>query len=243
MPRKPTQPSLADLNAADGGVAAVDRALSLLAVFTADEPTLGLTELSDRTKMYKSTVLRLLASLEHAGLVSRTSEGLYGLGPGVARLHHVYSATFSLGDVVMPILRRLVKQTRESAAYYVPQGDKRVCLFRVDSPQPVRDHQTVGDVLPLDRGAGGRVLSAYLGGRSAAHKQIRRDQSVVVSADRVPQVAGIGAPVFGADGMVIAALTCSMPSERLDRTFEPLVRHAARAITEAMGHSYPPAEK
>jgi DNA-binding IclR family transcriptional regulator len=243
MPRKPTQPSIADLNAADGGVAAVDRALSLLSAFTRDTPTLSLMDLAASTQMYKSTVLRLLASLEHAGLVVRTGDGLYGLGPSVARLNHVYATTFSLSDIVMPVLRNLVRQTAESAAYYVLQGDKRVCLYRVDSPQPVRDHQTVGDVLPLDRGAGGRVLSAYLGGKGAMYKQIRRDQSVVVTGDRVPQVAGISAPVFAADGQVSAALTCSMPSERLNRAFEPVVRRSARDITEALGGLYPTPEK
>ncbi|HVE10128.1 MAG TPA: IclR family transcriptional regulator [Paraburkholderia sp.] len=242
MPRKPNQPSVADLNAAEGGVAAVDRALSLLDVFTVGEPEVGLMELAQRTQMYKSTVLRLLASLEHAGLVVRTGDGLYRLGPAVARLHHVYASTFSLADVVMPVLRKLVKQTAESAAYYVPQGDRRVCLFRVDSPQPVRDHQNVGDLLPLDRGAGGRILSAYLGAKGAMYKQIRREQSVVLSGDRAPQLAGIGAPVFGANGKIEAALVCTMPSERMKLEFEPLVKRAAREITTLLGHPYPDAE-
>jgi DNA-binding IclR family transcriptional regulator len=243
MPRKSKTPSVADLNSSQGGVAAVDRALSLLEVFTTSEPDLGLTELAERTQMYKSTVLRLVASLEHAGLVARTPEGLYRLGAAVARMHHVYASTFSLSEVVMPVLRKLVKLTAESAAYYVPQGDKRICLFRVDSPQPVRDHQNVGDLLPLDRGAGGRVLSAYLGGKGAMYKQIRRDQSVILSGDRAAQVAGVGAPVFGANGQIEAAVTCSMPSERLDVAFEPMVKQAAREITALLGHAYPEAEK
>jgi DNA-binding IclR family transcriptional regulator len=239
MPRKPNQPSVADLNAAEGGVAAVDRALSLLDVFTVENPEVGLIELAQHTQMYKSTVLRLLASLEHVGLVVRTGEGLYRLGPAIARMHHAYVSAFSLADIVMPVMRKLGKQTDESVAYYVPQGEKRVCLFRVHSSQPVRDHQNVGDILPLDRGAGGRILSAYLGARGAIYKQIRREQSVVVSGDRTPQLAGIGAPVFGADGKIEASLVCTMPSERMRRDFEPLVKQAARDITALLGHSYP----
>ena len=66
MPRKAQTESLADTAAAPGGAAAVDRALTLLSAFTAGDVSLSLTELADRTRLYKSTVLRLLASLEHA---------------------------------------------------------------------------------------------------------------------------------------------------------------------------------
>ena len=63
--------------------------------------------------------------------------------------------------MVMPVLRALVQATGESAAYHVRQGRERLCLYRVDSPHPVRDHARAGDLLPLDKGAGGRVLVAF----------------------------------------------------------------------------------
>src|SRR5574341_2468595 len=161
MPRKPAAAALADLQAAPGGAQAVDRALSLLACFRAGEGALALAELAQRTGLYKSTVLRLLASLEHAGLVQRRVDGRYALGPEVARLHAVYTASFSLEEAVLPELRSLVARTRESAAFHVRQGGQRLCLYRVDSMQAVQDHTRAGDLLPLERGAGGRVLMAY----------------------------------------------------------------------------------
>jgi len=63
MPRKAQIESASDLNAAPGGAAAVDRALSLLAGFRAGDGALTLTQFAERTQLYKSTVLRLLASL------------------------------------------------------------------------------------------------------------------------------------------------------------------------------------
>jgi DNA-binding IclR family transcriptional regulator len=118
MPRKSATPSLADSHAAPGGVAAVDRALSLLAAFRAGEEPLGLGALSERTLMHKSTILRLLASLEHAMLVERQSDGRYTLGRGVMRLHQVQQANFSLEPIVLPALRSLVAQTGESATLH-----------------------------------------------------------------------------------------------------------------------------
>src|SRR5437764_4215464 len=96
MPKKAIAPSLAEENSAPGGGAAVDRALSLLAAFRSGDRTLTLSELAARTRLYKSTALRLLASLEHARLVVRQGEGVYSVGPEVARLHAVFTGSFSL---------------------------------------------------------------------------------------------------------------------------------------------------
>jgi len=98
MPRKAQIESLADAHAAPGGAAAVDRALTLLSAFRTGDRALTLAELAERTQLYKSTALRLLASLEHAGLLQRQDDGRWALGPELARLHGVYAASFSLED-------------------------------------------------------------------------------------------------------------------------------------------------
>jgi DNA-binding IclR family transcriptional regulator len=238
MPRKAQIESLADSHAAPGGAAAVDRALTLLSAFRAGDTSLGLAELSSRTQLYKSTALRLLASLEHARLVQRLDDGSYGLGNEVARLNAVYAASFSLERVVLPALRALVAATRESAAYHVVQGDARLCLYRVDSPQPVRDHIRAGDVLPLNRGTGGRVLTAFgarPAGASAKDKTLYariREQGYYSSVgDRLEGVAGISAPVFRADGSLAAALTLTMPAERYDERHVQKLLEAARKLS------------
>src|SRR5687768_9345449 len=111
MPRKAQTESIAEADAAPGGAAAVDRALSLLGAFRAGDTALALAELAERTRLYKSTALRLLASLEHAGLLQRLEDGRYALGNEVARLHGIYAASFSLDHLVLPELRKLVKST------------------------------------------------------------------------------------------------------------------------------------
>src|SRR5690242_21401416 len=88
MPRYPTR---APERAAPDGVAAVDRALSLLAAYQEGDRSLTLNELAARSGLVKSTVLRLLASLAHFGLVRRDQEGRYTLGAEVARLHSIYT--------------------------------------------------------------------------------------------------------------------------------------------------------
>lgn len=243
MPRKSRTESLADAHAAPGGVAAVDRALSLLRVFRVDDAALSLAELAQRTRLYKSTVLRLLASLEHAHLVQRLEggphHGRWALGSEVARLHSVYAASFSLENVVLPVLRNLVETTGESAAYHIRQGDARLCLYRVDSPQPIRDHIRAGDLLPLERGAGARVLIAF--GETPDSPLYREDKDLYESiraqgyyaagGDRSADVAGVSAPVFSRTGKLAGAITLTLPLSRFDERHIPHVVEAARSLS------------
>jgi DNA-binding IclR family transcriptional regulator len=243
MPRKSAHESLADAHAAPGGVAAVDRALTLMAAFRPGEETLTLSELATRTQLHKSTALRLLASLEHARWVQRLADGRYALGPEVARLHGLYAASFSLDRVVLPVLHGLVAATGESAAYHVRQGRGvdavRLCQYRVDSPHPVRDHIRAGDVLPLGRGTGGRVLVAFdpslstlLGTRDRAlYARIRADGYMAGVGDRLHEVAGISAPVFHADASLAGAITLTMPAHRYDERYVKAVLAAARQLS------------
>lgn len=236
MPRKAQTPSVTDSHPAPGGAAAVDRALGLLAAFRAGDAALSLAELSTRTGLYKSTALRLLASLEHARLLQRLDNGTYALGSEIARLGTLYAAAFSLDRIVLPVLRDLVARTGESAAYHVLRGDGadavRLCLYRVDSPHPVRDHIRAGDVLPADRGTGGRVLMAFDPARQAAaparerklYAQIRERGFHAAVGDRLAEVAGISAPVFHADDAIAGALTLTMPAHRYrDALIQPVL--------------------
>jgi DNA-binding IclR family transcriptional regulator len=219
MPRKSSIPSLADKHAAPGGAAAVDRAISLLSAFCAGDKALSVTELAGRTKLYKSTVLRLLASLAHGGLIRKTTEGLWMLGPEVSRLAAVYTASFSLEDVVLPVMHDLVAKTGESVAFHVKQGDQRLCLLRVDSPQLLRDHVQAGDVLPLDRGAGGKILMAFSGAQGKTYEKIRKDGYTHLISDRVPGLVGVSAPVWKGDGQLVGALTLTVPESRFKKQF------------------------
>ena len=248
MPRKAQTPSVADANAATGGTAAVDRALSLLGAFRADDAALSLAELAERTQLHKSTALRLLASLEHAHLLQRLDDGRYGLGGEVVRLHGIYAASFSLDRLVMPVLRQLVAATGESAAYHVRQGQvpnqTRLCLYRVDSPHPVRDHIRAGDVLPLHKGTGGRVLSAFGAGDDSRkptqadkriYAQIRADGFMTSVGDRLAEVAGISAPVFHVNGSIAASVTLTMPAHRFEERHVSAVLKAARQLSGRVG--------
>lgn len=236
MPRKALTTSIADDDAAPGGVAAVDRALSLLAAFKPGDKVLSLMEFAQRTRLYKSTALRLLASLEHGKLVQRMEgpgQGGWALGSEVARLNGIYLSSFSLEHLVLPALEQLVGKTGESAAFHVRQGQARLCLYRVDSPHPVRDHIKAGDLLDPEHGSGARVLKAFSAqpADDPISRRVRKLGYCALRGDRTAGVAGISAPVFRLDGSLLGALTLTMPDERYDERHAGPVQEIAQRLS------------
>lgn len=227
-----------------GGVAAVDRALSILAALEAEPEPLTLSELSRATGLYKSTVLRLLETLQAHGYVVRILETRYALGPTVYRLGTAYESRNPLHDHVVPVLQRLVEAGSESPSFHVRQSDrKRICLFRLDSNHSTLDRVHVGDLLPMDRGAAGKVLTAFHGAAGAAFERIRRERFHLSLGERDPSCAGVAAPVFGTLGRVVGALSLSGPKERFTEesiaVLRPLLAEAAKEISESLGGRYP----
>jgi DNA-binding IclR family transcriptional regulator len=221
------------------GVAAVDRALSVLAAFREGDNVLTLAELAGRTGMYKSTILRLCGSLESHGYLHRLDGAGYRLGPTPMRLASLYQRSFHLGDVVVPVLRELVARSGESASFYVREETVRVCLHRVDSPASVREHVREGDHLPLDKGAAGRVLLAFSGEEGEAYARIRRRYVTATFGERDRETAAVAAPVFRSGQELAGALSVSGPvyrfSPRVTARLAAMVLDAAAGLTVALG--------
>lgn len=224
-----------------GGVAAVDRAIIVLkAVAHAGQP-ISLADLARQTKLYKSTILRLLVSLEGASLVTRRSNGTYELGPYNRELGRAYDITHHLSDLIEPLLHSLVQQNTESASFHVYFNESsRLCLLRVDSSHPTLDRIRPGDLLPLNRGAAGNLLSAYVVRKEQATKA---GLTMVSMGERDPQCAAVASPVFDADQQVVGIISLSGPKERFSKQritwMQRLLVDAARQATEALGGRWP----
>lgn len=212
------------------GVDAVERALSILAAFTGDKDALSLAELAERTSLYKSTILRLIVSLERFGLLWKDDEGTYRLGQELWRLGSLYARTFDPARIIRPVLQRLVDVTAETASFYVRAGDERVCLYRLNSPRSTRHHLEEGVRLPLDRGAAGRVLLAFAGRRGEIYDKIRKDNEYVSLGERDREIAAAAVPVFDGAGMLRGALAISGPLSRFDAKVQSV---ALKALHQA----------
>lgn len=202
---------------AEQRVEAVERALAILGAFAEGGPRLPLAELARRTGLYRSTILRLAASLQRFGYLHRDADGQFRLGPTLWRLGVLYQNAFNLADYVRPVLRQVVDELGETAAFYIREGDRRICLYRVNSARTVSSHLEEGADLPLDRGASARVLVAFTGGRGELYERIRSHGSYASFGERDPESAAVAVPVFGAGGLLVGALGVTGPRNRFDR--------------------------
>jgi len=228
---------------AQQGVAAVERALSIVAELERAGKPLSLAELSRQTGLYKSTLLRLIASLERFSLVIPRPEHKYALGPLAFRLGRSYEATYHLRAQVLPVLEWLVAKGVESPSFHVRHDRKhRVCLFRIDSRHSTLDSVHAGDLLPIDRGAAGTVIRTF----EARNKEDDLREFDVVSAsfgERDPACAAVSAPVFGPEGEFYGAVSLSGPKERFTadniRQMSALLTEACRTVTKSLGGEWP----
>ena len=202
------------------GVGVIDKAMAVLAAVE-DAPR-SLAELVDATGLSRATAHRLARALEVHGLVRRTPDGRFAVGP---RLDAV-----ALPELARPALEALSHATGESVQLFVRRGDRRLCVAALESPNELRTIVPVGAFLPLDRGSAGKILS----GDAAV---LRRGWAESV-AEREPGVASVSAPVVDAEGRVRAAVSVSGPIQRTTRApgrrYAKAVMAAARQVEAAL---------
>lgn len=218
------------------GVAVLDRAFAVLNAFGPTDERLKLTEISRRTGLYKSTVLRLLGALEFGGYIRKLDDGLYAIGPQPMRLASIYQRSFRVDSVIEPLLAELTQSLGETASFYVRTGDRRLVVSRVEPARSVRVSIHVGEDFDVHRGASGKVLLAF-------SEQSSREDIATVRArfwatsygERDPETASASVPVFGAMGELIGALTVSGPLSRLGQPDE--INRAVRALLKMAGRA------
>lgn len=223
---------------ADGGVAAVTRALQILDAFVLGESHLPLAELSRRCGLHKTTVLRLARTLAQSGYLVQREDGEWRLGPATGWLGARYQAGFDVQNVLEPALRALSQSSGESAAFYVREGNVRTCLVRVEGPQALRHHARMGEGLPLEHGSPGRVILAFSGEPGRLYEQIRKQGYQWSIGEREPGVATVSAPVFGMNRRLLGSVCISGPESRLPpatlEALAPQVMNTARQLSYAL---------
>ncbi len=214
------------------GVAAVEKALSLLDCFRPGKEKLALAALAQASGMHKTTVYRLMNSLERMGYVVRAESGEYALGARLLYLGKLYEQSFHLSTIVEPALHALAAQTRESASYYVLDNGQRLCLFRAEPSEGLRETRLPGTALPLDDTAISHVIRFW--GVGEPIYDTLPSFPWFTSGARDTHTAAFATPVFGAGDRFMAALTLSGPASRLNAAHETgeLIEPQLRAASD-----------
>jgi IclR family transcriptional regulator, acetate operon repressor len=223
-------------------IQSVEKAVEILYAFDHNAPELGVMELSRRLDLHKSTVSRLLATLERSNLVERNSEtGKFRLGVGLIALAGQVVRHADLRTAARPYLEELAQRCRETANLVVLHQEMCMNVEQfVPADRQVKDIGWVGRRTPLHATSTGKVLLAFtpaamrdqlIAGRPLVEYTPRTIMDVVLLKEELARVGhqgyalgleelevglnSVAAPVRDHTGAVVAAASLSGPTYRL----------------------------
>ncbi|MDX2816159.1 IclR family transcriptional regulator [Streptomyces sp. PA03-5A] len=242
------------------GVRSVRRTLDILSLLTEDQPTVPLRDIVEATGLPKTTVVRLVQTLEQSGLLWATSAG-YTAGPGLWRWAHLAHRSWDLPPETRKLIRLLAERRGETVNVMIRRDIHRVCVAQAESPHPLRHVVRVGDELPLWAGASSKVLLGDASdtlvqrvARDSPHgageadrlretaEEAARQGWAISRGERDTDLTAVAVPILGRSGSVIASLSLSGPTTRIpDSVVEEFAEDLREVAAQVMGHGFPPA--
>lgn len=244
---------------ASAGQSVLAKHLRVLGAFEAADPFLTLSQLSVRAGLAPSTAHRLVAELEHEGLLERLPDRSYRLGMRIWELACRTPGALGLRELARPYLQAVHARVRQHAQIGVLSGTEVLFLDRLSARDAVVNATIIGGRTPVHASSTGLVLLAHAGqglvdevlaaglrrytdhtiqteaGLQAALRGVRADGWAVCPGHIHEESRGIAVPVYGAHHDVIAAIGVVVPNDDTSPLghIELLVR-ASGEITGAM---------
>ncbi|WP_020136877.1 IclR family transcriptional regulator [Streptomyces sp. 351MFTsu5.1] len=236
----------------------VDRALSILPLLAEGPADLG--QVADRLGVHKSTALRLLRTLHEHGMVYRQSDQRYRLGARLIALAQEAMENLDIREIAHPHLVRLNESCGHTVHLAVYEDDEVLYIDKVESRYPVRMYSRIGKPVALTVAAVAKLLLADLPeaerralagslqyplytARSTPDApafleelaRVREQGWAVDLGGHEESINCVAAPVRGADGRVVAAMSVSAPNVVVTAeellTLLPQLRRTAEAVS------------
>lgn len=244
------------------GIQSVEVAARLLDAMAAADGALPLKELADAAGMPASKAHRYLVSLSRTGMVEQDAvTGFYDFGRKALAVGLAALGRIDVVAVATRALRGLSDRTGATAVLAV-WGEYGPTVVRFEeNAQPVRMNVRVGSTLPTSRSAIGQIFAAFLPA-VATESQIATENrqfggpldvaafdSILADIRRrrlnrnvgnyIPGVSAIAAPVFDAQGRLVAVVGLLGHQASLDTSWKGSVAGTldltARDISEQLG--------
>lgn len=139
-----------------------DKVLDVLLLFQESWPELSAEEICELIDAPRSTTYRYIRILRNKGFLEKSSTGGFRLGPSLLQLGRMARSTLDIGDIALPVMDELARQSRETVLLTRLFGSSAVCVERIEGPQTVRISFEIGQVQPLHGGASSKILLAYV---------------------------------------------------------------------------------
>ncbi|MCY8918639.1 IclR family transcriptional regulator [Bacillus atrophaeus] len=245
----------------------VVKSMALLNLFLT-EPKLTLSELISLSGMPKTSVHRMVSSLEEMGLLTRDRNGAYTLGLVFLEFGQLVSERLDIRQIAKPVMEELCQEVDEAVHLIMRDGNEAIYVEKIEGTQTVRLYTAIGRRSPLYAGACARSILSFLP-QEEIETYIRQTEFVPIGSGTITDpaellqtissslengytvsyselenyTAAIGAPIFSYKGQVAAGISIAgfearFTKERLPYLTEK-VKGAALKISEKMGYKLP----
>lgn len=238
---------------------AIGNALRVLEIFQRSRRPLTLSEVSREAKLPKSSVFRILRTLEIAGYLQRVEGERFVLTPSASTIPS--QIVSHVVEIARPLMKQLGQEFRETISLAFLFENHIEVVAVVDSVQRVQMGNTVGCLIPPHASSLGKCLTAFqpdsrgeklvrafslvrftpntIVDEAAFQKELELVRARGYATDLEESALGgccVSAPILGSDGAAIAAISISMPKMRFanqERLFAA-VRDTANAISQEL---------
>lgn len=253
-------------NRRDPTVQSVERAIAILRAFSREKPERGVSELSRELGVHKSTVYRLLATLERYGLVARNPETeRYRLGLELLILAAQVAEHMNLREIARPHLRELSERCQETVNLAILHEGQVMDVEQFAPPvRSVKNIGWVGRRMPAHCTAAGKVLLAHLPPKKLERflqsrlerltprtmtdpdrlreelARVRERGYAIAEEELEDGLNAVAAPIYDHAGAVNAAVSLAGPAFRIPPAMFPhlagLLLETCDKISAEMGH-------
>lgn len=244
----------------------VARTLAVLTVMAERGGSVGVTDVATALGLPMSTSHRLLDLLRGAGFVERdAAQRRYRLGLEFLRVASLVRQHTSFAELCQPALERITGQTGETSVFceYLPDRHMAAYAAKSDSPHSLRYRIELFEPLPVECGASGRAILAFLpkqvretvcasprpspfSGKRASSSAlaaeieiVRRKGFALSTGEKLPDSIGIAVPLSVADERPVGSLMLTIPKSRFVKsklkTYVGLLSKEAKALSRASG--------
>lgn len=239
--------------------------MDLVDALARNSEPMNLKRLATQTGLHTSSAHRILAMMVAYRIVDRGEPGMYRLGIRWLELGNVVKSRINLRAEAMTVMQRLHLELRETINLCLRQGDEVVYVERAMSDRlTMRVAHLIGSRAPLHATATGKIFLLEDGAQKRAEyatrtglraltkntireivaldKEMENVEKLGVAYDHEEAEVGvscIGAGVRDDEGKLVAGLSISAPSARLDQSWGAKLLEAANQISRALGFQKP----
>lgn len=248
--------------AAKSSIQVIERMMNLLGALSRHATPVNLKQLATETRLHPSTAHRILSVMVENRLVDRIEPGTYRLGIRLLELGSLVKSRISVRQEALPHMQSLHQELGETVNLSVRHDDEVVYIERTTgNSSMMRVVQIIGARAPLHITAVGKIFLAddgpdkcieyarrtglpkytdntLIDADSLAREleKIRRQGYAFDNEEAEKGVSCIGAGIYNDEGRLVAGLSVSAPSDRLDKSWAVQVRQTAEKISHAIGH-------